>query len=117
MTSTIAAVLAGHAEREPGAPAIVSAGFGTLSFGSLTQHVHRVGAAFATAGVGPSSRVGIALPRGPEAAVLNVACSLGKISMEKGARGVAPFVLAQIVLLLMFIAFPNLIMVPFEWLK
>lgn len=75
MTSTIAAALAGHAEREPGAPAIVSAALGTLSFGSLTQHVHRVGAAFATAGVGPSSRVGVALPRGPEAAVLNVAIS------------------------------------------
>jgi len=75
VTSTIAAVLAGHAERDPGAPALVSGGLGALSFGSLAHHVRRVGATLATAGIGPSSRVGIALPRGPEAAALNVAIS------------------------------------------
>lgn len=75
MASTIAAVLAAHAERDPYAPAIVSAGLRTLSFGSLTHHVRRAGATLATAGIGRSSRVGIALPRGPEAAALNVAIS------------------------------------------
>ncbi len=73
MTSTIAGVLAGHAVRDQAAPAIVSARLGTLSFGGLVRHVRQVGAQLAAAGIGPSSRVGIALQRGPEAALLNVA--------------------------------------------
>jgi oxalate---CoA ligase len=75
MTSTIAGVLSGHAMRDPGAPAIVSARLGALSFGGLVRHVRQIGAEFAAAGIGPSSRVGIALQRGPEAALLNVAIS------------------------------------------
>ena len=58
-----------------GAPAIVSAGLGTLSFGGLVRHVRQIGNELAAAGIGPSSRVGIALQRGPEAALLNVAIS------------------------------------------
>ena len=75
MMSTIAEVLAGHAVRDPGAPAIVTSGLGTLSFGVLARHVRQIGAQLAAAGIGPSSRVGIALQRGPEAALLNVAIS------------------------------------------
>ena len=75
MTSTIADVLAGHAMRDPEAPAIVCPSLGTLSFGSLARHVQQIRTALATAGIGPSSRVGIALQRGPEAALLNVAIS------------------------------------------
>ena len=75
MTSTIAGVLSGHAVRDPGAPAIVSARLGTLSFGGLVRHVRQIGAELAAVGIGPSSRVGIALQRGPEAALLNVAIS------------------------------------------
>jgi acyl-CoA synthetase (AMP-forming)/AMP-acid ligase II/thioesterase domain-containing protein len=75
MTSTIAGVLSGHAVRDPGAPAIVSADLGTLSFGGLVRHVRQIGTELAAAGIGPSSRVGIALQRGPEAALLNVAIS------------------------------------------
>ena len=44
--------------------------------------------------------------------VLNVACGVAKIPMEQGARGVAPFVLVQISLLLL-VAFPlALVLVP-----
>jgi oxalate---CoA ligase len=75
MTSTIADVLSGHAMRDPGAPAIVGAGLGTLSFAGLVRHVRQIRAELAAAGIGPSSRVGIALQRGPEAALLNVAIS------------------------------------------
>ena len=75
MTSTIADVLEGHAARDAAAPAIVTASLGTLSFGALARHVRQVGAQLAAAGIGPSSRVGIALQRGPEAALLNVAVS------------------------------------------
>jgi acyl-CoA synthetase (AMP-forming)/AMP-acid ligase II/thioesterase domain-containing protein/acyl carrier protein len=75
MTSTIADVLEGHAARDAAAPAIVTAGLGTLPFGALVRHVRQVGAELAAAGIGPSSRVGVALQRGPEAALLNVAIS------------------------------------------
>ena len=75
MPFTIAEVLARHAARDAGAPAIVSAGLGTLSFGGLVRHVRQIGNELAAAGIGPSSRVGIALQRGPEAALLNVAIS------------------------------------------
>ena len=73
MPSTIAEVLAGHAARDANAPAIVSAGLAALSFGDLERHVRQIGAQLRAAGIGASSRVGIALQRGPEAALLNVA--------------------------------------------
>ena len=73
MTSTIADVLESHAGRDAAAPAIVTTGLGTLSFGDLRRHIREVGAGLAAAGIGPSSRVGIALQRGPAAALLNVA--------------------------------------------
>ena len=72
MTSTIAEVLSGHATRDAAAPAIVSTGLEVLSFGDLDRHVRRIGTALRDAGVGAASRVGIALPRSPEAALLNV---------------------------------------------
>ena len=76
MPSTIADVLAGHAARDPNAPAIVCAGLHALSFGDLDRHVRQIGAQLRGAGIGAASRVGIALQRGPEAALLNVAiCS------------------------------------------
>ncbi len=75
MTSTIADVLGSHAARDAPAPAIVAARLGTLSFGALARHVRQIGAKLAAAGIGRSSRVGIALQRGPEAALLNVAVS------------------------------------------
>ena len=73
MRSTIAEVLAGHAARDPDAPAIVSPGLPALSFGDLERQVRRVGGQLRAAGIGSASRVGIALERGPEAALLNVA--------------------------------------------
>lgn len=73
MTSTIADVLSGHAARDSAAPAIVSTGLGVLSFGDLDGHVRRIGVTLREAGIGAASRVGIALPRSPEAALLNVA--------------------------------------------
>lgn len=71
MPSTIGEVLAGHVARAPDAPAIVCPD-NTLSFGDLQRHVQRIGAQLRSAGIGSASRVGIALQRGPEAAVLNV---------------------------------------------
>ena len=52
MTSTIADVLAGHAVRDPDAPAIVCAGLHALSFGDLDRHVRQIGAQLRGAGIG-----------------------------------------------------------------
>src|SRR5947208_14308764 len=73
MPSTIGDVLVGHAARDPAAAAIVCPELGTLTFGELGHHVRHLGEQFATAGITPESRVGIALQRGPEAALLSVA--------------------------------------------
>ena len=62
-----------------------------------------------------ATAVGLLTP--PVGVVLNVACTVGKIPMEKGAIGVFPFVLANITLLLVLVAFPFLITVPLAWLK
>ena len=73
MTGTIGEALAGHAARQPNAPAIVHPGLDTLSFSDLERHIRLIGAQLRSAGLGSGSRVGIALQRGPEAALLNVA--------------------------------------------
>src|SRR5438552_5691757 len=71
--SSIVKVLAGHATRDPNAAAIVCSRAGRVSFGDLVRYIRQVGLQLRVAGIGPTSRVGIALARGPEAAVLSVA--------------------------------------------
>ena len=62
-----------------------------------------------------STAVGLLTP--PVGVVLNVACGIGGVTMEQGSKGVAPFVLMQISLLLLLVAFPQLVLGPLEWLK
>ncbi|HKU95316.1 MAG TPA: AMP-binding protein [Vineibacter sp.] len=69
----ISAVLASHARRDPEAPALQCDGIAPLTFGALDRHIRLIGDQLRASGVGPSSRVGIALPRGPEAAVASLA--------------------------------------------
>src|SRR5258708_16256892 len=71
--STMGDVLLGHAARDPGAAAIVCPDLGTLTFADLARHVGRIGDQLRLAGIVPTARVGIALPRGPEAALLSIA--------------------------------------------
>ena len=71
--STIGEVLADHATRDPDAAAIVCSRLGSLSFGDLARHIQEIAAQFRAAGIGTASRVGVALPRGPEAALLSIA--------------------------------------------
>ncbi len=74
--STIGEVLAHHAEHAAEASAIVCPGLAPLTFGTLHDLVSQIGCQLRAAGIGPWSRVGVALPRGPEAALLSVAvCS------------------------------------------
>ena len=71
--SSIGGVLAERAGRDPTAPAIVHPALGTLSFGALVGRLQEIGRQLEAAGLGSGSRVALALPRGPEAAVLSLA--------------------------------------------
>ncbi|MCL7749513.1 TRAP transporter large permease [Halalkalibacter alkaliphilus] len=52
----------------------------------------------------------------PVGTVLVVASGVGKISMENMLRGVWPFLLVHIIVLLLLILFPAIVTVPLEWL-
>jgi oxalate---CoA ligase len=71
--STISQVLATRAAAHPDAPAIVATGLVPLSFAALAEQIEKIGKQFEAAGITGASRVGIALPRGPEAALLSIA--------------------------------------------
>ena len=51
----------------------------------------------------------------PVCTVLNVVCGVAKISLESATRGVWPFLLAEAVLVFLFVAFPGFITVPMTW--
>jgi tripartite ATP-independent transporter DctM subunit len=51
----------------------------------------------------------------PVGVVLNVVSSVGKVSMSEATRGIGPFLLALLVLLIILILFPALVTVPAEW--
>ncbi|MAM59529.1 MAG: L-dehydroascorbate transporter large permease subunit [Salinicola sp.] len=58
--------------------------------------------------------IGLITP--PVGNVLNVITSVGQIKFEKAVMGVLPFVAAYVALLLLFVAFPQIITVPLYWL-
>lgn len=60
-----------------------------------------------------NNSIGLLTP--PVGTVLNVVAGVAKVDLGKVVRGVLPFLLAQIVLLSLFILFPDLIMVPARW--
>ena len=51
----------------------------------------------------------------PVGVVLNVVGSIGKISLAQAARGVMPFLLAELAVLLALVLFPALVTVPAGW--
>jgi len=51
----------------------------------------------------------------PVCTVLNVVCGVAKISLESATKGIWPFLLAYILLIVLFIVFPGLITVPMTW--
>jgi TRAP-type transport system large permease protein len=54
--------------------------------------------------------IGLLTP--PVGTVLNVVCGVGKVQLSEAVRGTAPFLAAYVVLLGLFIAFPQIIIVP-----
>lgn len=61
-----------------------------------------------------NAAIGLITP--PVGSVLNVVCAVSKISYVEAVRGVAPFLLAQVILLILMILFPQLILTPLNWL-
>lgn len=59
--------------------------------------------------------IGLLTP--PVGAVLNVAAGVGRLSLEHVIRGVTPFLIIQVVVMIILILFPSLITVPVEILS
>ena len=51
----------------------------------------------------------------PVCTVLNVVCGVAKISLESATRGVWPFLLAEALLVFLFVFFPGIITAPMAW--
>jgi tripartite ATP-independent transporter DctM subunit len=51
----------------------------------------------------------------PVCTVLNVVCGVAKISLESATKGVWPFLLAEALLVFLFVAFPGFITGPMAW--
>ena len=61
-----------------------------------------------------NNAIGLLTP--PVGTVLNVVCGVGRIPMHDVIRGVMPFLVSQVVVMGLLIAFPELVMVPLKWL-
>ena len=71
--STIGETLLRRASSDPQSPALVCSDLEVMSFRRLARQIHLLGEQLKRTGIRPNSRIGLALPRGPEAALLSVA--------------------------------------------
>ncbi len=60
-----------------------------------------------------NNAIGLITP--PVGTVLNVVCGVARISMDDAFKGVLPFLLAQLFVLLLLVLFPSLVLVPLKW--
>jgi TRAP-type C4-dicarboxylate transport system permease large subunit len=60
-----------------------------------------------------NNAIGLLTP--PVGTVLNVVCGVSKISMEDIMKGVWPFLLVEVIVLIILILFPSLVTVPLKW--
>lgn len=58
--------------------------------------------------------IGLLTP--PVGTVLNVAAGVGKVSMDDIMKGVIPFLVVEVILLLLLTVFPELVLTPLKWL-
>jgi TRAP-type transport system large permease protein len=61
-----------------------------------------------------NNAIGLITP--PVGTVLNVVCGVAKISMDTAFRGVLPFLIAQLLVMFLLVAFPALVLVPMKWM-
>jgi tripartite ATP-independent transporter DctM subunit len=62
-----------------------------------------------------NNAIGLLTP--PVGTVLNVAAGVAKTSLDSVIKGVWPFLVAQTLLLFLFVAFPQLVLVPASWFR
>ena len=62
-----------------------------------------------------NNAIGLITP--PVGIVLNVVSGVARVPMGAVIRGVNPFLIAQMIVLVLLIIFPDLVMVPFSWLR
>ncbi|SNT28209.1 TRAP transporter, DctM subunit [Bacillus sp. OK838] len=60
-----------------------------------------------------NNAIGLLTP--PVGTVLNVMCGISKISMEEIMKGIWPFLLVEVIVLILLILFPSLVLVPLGW--
>ncbi|MBA9027351.1 TRAP transporter large permease subunit [Peribacillus huizhouensis] len=60
-----------------------------------------------------TTAIGLLTP--PVGTVLNVICGISKISMEDIMKGIWPFLLVEVIVLILLILFPSIILVPLGW--
>ncbi len=60
-----------------------------------------------------NNAIGLITP--PVGTVLNVVAGVGKMKMDDVTRGVMPFMIAQLVVLLLLVMFPQLVLGPLKW--
>jgi tripartite ATP-independent transporter DctM subunit len=81
-------------------PVVVKAGVDPIYFGVLFMI---------------NGAIGLITP--PVGTVLNVVCAVGKLDYEELFRGTLPFFLAQLLVLLLLVLFPELVTVPAQWIS
>jgi len=59
--------------------------------------------------------IGLLTP--PVGTVLNVACGVGKITVPQLLRGMWPFLLVHVIILILLMLFPSIVLKPLEWLS
>src|ERR1019366_1904195 len=79
--STIADAIQLQAALHPKRPAIITSRLASFTFEDLGEHIRSVVEQLHAAGIGSSSRVGILLPKGPEAVVFGVSIASHAISV------------------------------------
>jgi tripartite ATP-independent transporter DctM subunit len=62
-----------------------------------------------------NNAIGLLTP--PVGTVLNVVCGVGRIPMHEVIRGVMPFLISQVIVMGLLVAFPILVMGPLKWLS
>src|SRR3954471_22340837 len=72
-TKTIPGLLFNQVARDPDKLAIIATGLAPLTFAELGSQVEQIGRKLRISGIAATSRVGIVLPRSPEAVLISVA--------------------------------------------
>ncbi|MFP3511435.1 TRAP transporter large permease subunit [Peribacillus sp. SIMBA_075] len=60
-----------------------------------------------------NNAIGLLTP--PVGTVLNVMCGISKISMEEIMKGIWPFLIVEVIVLILLLLFPSLVLVPLGW--